>query len=77
MATVMLGGTFFEIPEGSTLYILSQASINTYVNSALKTILAGGATLSNVTFELAVLTTVIVAGLIISRILFKAMPGGR
>jgi ABC-2 type transport system permease protein len=77
MATVMLGGTFFEIPEGSTLYMLSQASINTYVNSALKTILAGGATLSNVTFELVVLTTVIVAGLIISRILFKAVPGGR
>ncbi len=77
MATVMLGGTFFEIPEGSMLYILSQASINTYVNSALKTILAGGGTLNSVTFELAVLTIVIVAGLIISRILFKAVPGGR
>jgi ABC-2 type transport system permease protein len=77
MATVMLGGTFFEIPRGSMLYILSQASINTYVNSALKTILAGGGTLNNVTFELAVLIAVIVTGLIISRILFKAVPGGR
>ena len=73
----MLGGTFFEIPEGSMLYLLSQASINTYANSALKTILASGGTLYNVTFELVVLTAVIVAGLIISRILFKAVPGGR
>jgi len=77
MAMVMLGGTFFEIPEGSTLYILSQVSINTYVNSALKTIIAAGGTLNNVAFELAVLTIVIIAGLIISRILFKAVPGGR
>jgi hypothetical protein len=77
MATVMLGGTFFEIPEGSTLFILSQGSINTYVNSALRTIIAGEGTLINVTFELVVLTAVTIAALVISRILFKAVPGGR
>lgn len=77
MATVMLGGTFFEIPEGSMLYVLSQTSINTYVNSALRTIIAGEGTLINVTFELTVLTMVIIAALVISRLLFKAVPGGR
>jgi ABC-2 type transport system permease protein len=77
MATVMLGGTFFEIPEGAALYLLSRASINTYANSALETIMSGEGTLTSVAFELVVLTAVIVAGLIISRILFKAVPGGR
>jgi ABC-2 type transport system permease protein len=77
MATVMLGGTFFEITEGSVLYIFGKASINTYVNSAFKTMIIRGGTLTDVTLELMVLTAVIVAGLIISRVLFRVMPGGR
>jgi ABC-2 type transport system permease protein len=77
MATVMLGGNFFEITEGSVLYIFGKASINTYVNSALKTMIIRGETLTDVTLELMVLTAVIVAGLIFSRILFRVMPGGR
>ncbi len=77
MATVMLGGTFFEIPESSALYLLSKASMNTYVNSALKIIIARAGTLSDVTFELAVLTAVVIAGLVLSRIIFRVMPGGR
>lgn len=77
MATVMLGGTFFEIPEGSVLYIFGRASINTYVNSAFKTMIIRGGSLTDVTLELMVLAVVIVAGLIFSRILFRVMPGGR
>ena len=77
MATVMLGGTFFEITKGSVLYIFSKASINTYVNSAFKTMIIRGGNLTDVAFELMVLTAVIVAGLIFSRILFRVMPGGR
>jgi len=77
MATVMLGGTFFEIPHGSVLEIIARFSINTYVNSAFKTMMEAGSTLSNVTFELSVLTGVVVAGLILSRVLFRAIQGGR
>ncbi|HEY77955.1 MAG TPA: ABC transporter permease, partial [Dehalococcoidia bacterium] len=77
MATVMLGGTFFEITEGSVLYLFGKASINTYVNSAFKTMIIRGGTLTDVALEIMVLTAVIVAGLIISRVLFRVMPGGR
>ncbi|MFC1934564.1 ABC transporter permease [Chloroflexota bacterium] len=77
MATVMLGGTFFEITEDSALYIFSKASVNTYVNSAFKTMIIQGGTLTDVPLELMVLTTVIVAGLIFSRVLFRVIPGGR
>jgi hypothetical protein len=77
MATVMLGGTFFEIAANSPLYILSRASMNTYVNDALKTIIAEGGTLSDVGPELGVLISVVLAGLILSRILFRVIPGGR
>ena len=77
MATVMLGGTFFEITEGSILYVFSKFSINTYVNSAFKTMIIRGGSLTDVAFELMVLTTVVVAGLTFSRILFRVIPGGR
>ena len=77
MVMVMLGGTFFEISEGSVLYTISRFSINTYANSAFNTIIAQGGSLADVGLELGVMGGVIVGGLVLSRILFKAMPGGR
>ncbi|MFC2068443.1 ABC transporter permease [Chloroflexota bacterium] len=77
MATVMLGGTFFEIEESSSLYIFSRVSMNTYVNDALKTVIADGGTLNDVGLELVVLISVVIIGLIFSRILFRVIPGGR
>ncbi|HHE41733.1 MAG TPA: ABC transporter permease [Dehalococcoidia bacterium] len=76
MATVMLGGTFFEIPKDSVFYAIGKASINTYVNSALETMMTPGGNLGDVTVELAVLGSVVVAGLIVSRVLFHATGGG-
>ncbi len=77
MATVMLGGTFFVIPRESFLYALSRLSLNTYANDAFRTIIAPGNNLADVTLELAVMGAVVVAGLILSRLLFRVMPGGR
>jgi ABC-type multidrug transport system permease subunit len=77
MAMVMLSGTFFEISEGSVMYSLSKASINTYANDAFKTIIAQGGSLADIGLELGVLAGVIVVGLGLSRVLFKVMPGGR
>jgi len=77
MAMVMLGGTFFEIKEGSVMAVISKASINTYVNDAFKTIIVQGGSLADVAFELGILAGVAVVGLGISRIIFKAMPGGK
>ena len=77
MAMVMLGGTFFPIPEGSVLDTISKASINTYANGAFTTIIAQGGSLADVGFELGVLAGVAVVGLFIGRILFRVMPGGR
>ena len=77
MSTVMLGGTFFEIPPGSVLQVFGKASINTYANSAFRTMTTRGADLGDVTLELAVLAAVAIVGLILSRVLFRALPGGR
>jgi ABC-2 type transport system permease protein len=77
MVMVMLGGTFFEIGEGSVLHTLSQFSINTYANSAFTTVIAEEGSLANLGMELGVLAGVTVVGLILSRILFKVMPGGK
>ncbi|MBA7678765.1 hypothetical protein ES703_87043 [subsurface metagenome] len=77
MTMVMLGGTFFEIGEGSVLYTISQFSINTYANSAFNTVIAEGGSLANLGMELGVLAGVAVVGLGLSRILFKVMPGGK
>ncbi len=77
MVMVMLGGTFFEIAEGSVLYTISRFSINTYANDAFNTIIAQGGSLADVGLELGVLAGVIVVGLVLSRILFRVLPGGR
>jgi len=77
MVMVMLGGTFFEIGKGSVLYTISQFSINTYANDAFKTLIAEGGSLGDLGLELGVLAGVAVVGLILSRILFKVMPGGK
>lgn len=77
MSTVMLGGTFFTISEGSALATISKFSVNTYANDALKAIISEGASLANIGFELLVLAGVTVAGLIISRLVFRAVPGGK
>jgi ABC-2 type transport system permease protein len=77
MVMVMLGGTFFEMPESGVLSVLSKISINTYANDALKTVIADGGSLADVGLKLAVLAGVAVIGMIIARVLFKVMPGGR
>ena len=73
----MAGGTFFEITEGSVFEIISRASLNTYANSAFRTIIAQDGSLADLGLEMGVLAGVIVVGLALSRILFKVMPGGR
>jgi ABC-2 type transport system permease protein len=77
MATVMMGGTFFEIPADSPLYFMSRISLNTYANDAFKTLIMRGGILGDVVPELIILIAVIAAGFIISRVFFKVMPEGR
>ena len=77
MVMVMLGGTFFEVSEGSVLYTISKFSINTYANDAFKTIISEGGSLANLGMELGILAGVAVVGLGLSRVLFKVMPGGK
>jgi len=77
MATVMLGGTFFEIPEDTFLSLTSKVALNTYVNSAFKAIMSGGAGVADLATELIVLAGTVVVGLILSRTLFRVVIGGR
>lgn len=76
MATAMLGGTFFEVPKNSILATLSKASINTYVNQALKTTMVKGGSLADAGLQLGILAGVAVVALVLSRILFKVLSGG-
>ena len=77
MFMVMLGGTFFVAPEGSTIYSIGRFSINTYANDALRTIINEGGSLGDTGLSLVVLVGVAVVGLIISRIIFRALPGSK
>jgi ABC-2 type transport system permease protein len=77
VAMFMIAGTFFPIEEGSVMQILSWFSVNTYANNAFTTLIAEGGSLADLGFELGVLAGVIVVGLLLSRYLFKVMPGGR
>jgi ABC-2 type transport system permease protein len=77
MVMVMLGGTFFDITEGSVMATISRVSINAYANDAFKMIIAQGGSLADLGLELAVLGGVAVGGLGLSRFLFRVAPGGR
>jgi ABC-2 type transport system permease protein len=73
----MFGGTFFAIAEDSAFYTLSRISINTYANDAFNTILAEGGSLADVGNNLVILAGVAVVGLLVSRLLFRIVPGGK
>jgi ABC-2 type transport system permease protein len=74
MLMVMFSGTFFTISEGSVFATLSNFSLNTYAIHAFNTIIAEGGSLADLGLELGVMAGVMVIGLILSRIFFRAVP---
>lgn len=77
MAMTMLGGTFFTLPTGGVWGTLSKLSINTYANSAINEVIKSSAGLASIWSELAVLAGVALVCLVLSRLLFRVMAGGR
>jgi ABC-type multidrug transport system permease subunit len=77
MAMTMLGGTFFTITPGTIWETLSKLSINTYANQAINSLVLQNARLSEAGIQLLTLAGVALAGLIISRIFFRVIPGGK
>jgi ABC-2 type transport system permease protein len=77
MFMVMLGGTFFQVSQGTILYTLGRVSLNTYANEALQKVIAQGSPLGDAGMQLMILAGVAVVGLIISRLIFRAVPGSK
>jgi ABC-2 type transport system permease protein len=77
MFMAMMGGTFFVVSPGSVLATIGKFSVNTYANNALKTIISQGGSLADAWQPLIVMIAVAAAGLIIARLIFKAVPGAR
>ena len=77
MVTVLLSGTFFQPAAGSLFARLEDFSLNTYANRAFVAIISRGETIGAVGKDLAIIAGVGVVALVISRLLFKAVPGGR
>jgi ABC-2 type transport system permease protein len=77
MFMVMMGNTFFQISEDSALATVGKFSLNTYANKAYTTIIAQNGSLGDVWLQLVVLAAVAVVGLIISRMIFRAVPGSK
>jgi ABC-2 type transport system permease protein len=77
MAMTMLGGTFFTVTKGSVLEIIGRFSINTYANSAIRSVIESSGSLSGTGLAFAVMAGVTVLGLVISRLAFRAVPGGK
>ncbi len=77
MFMVMMGNTFFQISEDSVLAKFGIFSLNTYANKAYTTLITEGGSLGDVWSQLVVLAAVAVIGLIISRMIFRAVPGSK
>ena len=76
MTMTMLGGTFFTISKGTTLYTFSKLSVNGYANNAFKTLINNGS-FTTLGVDIAVMVGVTLVGLILSRLIFKALPQGK
>ncbi len=74
--SVILGGTFFTLPESGVIGVLGKLSISTYVNQALTGLIAEGRNLAGVGMEVLILLGVTIAALVISRLLFRPVVGG-
>jgi ABC-2 type transport system permease protein len=74
---VMLSGTFFTIPESGVFYILSKFSINTYANKAFVGLISEGKSLAGLGAEIIIILGVAIAALTLSRLIFRAVPGGK
>lgn len=77
MFMVMMGGTFFQISKGSVLATIGRFSLNTYANRAYNLIISKGGSLGDAWQPLLVMAGVAIAGLIISRLIFKPVPGSK
>jgi ABC-2 type transport system permease protein len=75
MFMAMVSGTFFQTGTEGVMGILSKFSLNTYANEALQTIITKSGTLTEAWYPLVILAAVAIAGLIIGRLVFKAVPG--
>ena len=75
MYMAMVGGTFFEVSGNSVVSTMGIFSLNTYANNALKTVISQGGTLADAWQPILILAAVAVAGLVIARLIFKAVPG--
>ena len=76
MTMTMLGGTFFAISKGTTLYTFSKLSVNGYANDAFKTLINNGS-FSTLGVDISVMVGVTLVGLILSRLIFRALPQGK
>jgi len=77
MLMVTLSGTFMPVSEGSLLGRLSKFALNTYANDAFRTLITEGGSLLATRAELLVMAGLAVVGMLISRLVFRAVQGGK
>ncbi|MGD0795075.1 MAG: ABC transporter permease [Dehalococcoidales bacterium] len=77
MGMTMLGGTFFSVAKGSVLELIGKFSINTYANTAIRDVINHSGSLSGTGTAFIVMGGVIIVGLVISRLIFRAVPGSK
>jgi ABC-2 type transport system permease protein len=77
MVWTTLGGTFFRADPGSLFDTLGKFSLNTYANNAFVAIISEGRHLTSVGKEIGIILAVAVVALVLSRLVFRAVVGGK
>jgi ABC-2 type transport system permease protein len=75
--SVILSGTFFTIPDSGVFYVLSKFSINTYANKAFVGLITEGKSLAGLGGEIAIILGFAIVALLLSRLVFRVVPGGK
>jgi ABC-2 type transport system permease protein len=76
MAMTMLGGTFFSVAKGTVLDTIGKFSLNTYANEAMRSVIDNGS-LAGTAKPFIVMVGVIIIGLVVSRLIFRPVTGGK
>jgi ABC-2 type transport system permease protein len=76
MAMAVLGGTFFDSASGDLFGIVSRFTVTWWMNTAFDSLLIDREGIGSIATPVAVLLAITVIGLVVSRYLFKPLPGG-
>jgi ABC-2 type transport system permease protein len=76
MLMAIFGGTFFDTETSGVFDVISRFTPTYWMNTGFDALIIDGESLSAILPSIAILATIVVVGLVVSRLLFRPIAGG-